>query len=209
MPVLNAPTGGKSISQSNPLYGDKAGRKGTSLLAKDARRRKMLTSIVDMIERGYSVTQMSRELELPYATAYKMFIRAQKRIHVEQNVAIDMMCSNVSAKYQRIIKELFEAWQCSKTDKDGAYKAPNADYIDRMLIALRDVRKLMGLDKTIEPQQNTTINQLNWDTLLRAGRVVENTLSPAQESDSVEDKIKQLEALVVAETDKKTLVLKK
>jgi hypothetical protein len=182
----------------------------TSQAVRKTRRRQYMVRMLGFMKKGYSVTQMSEELKCSYHYAYKMFAQLKKRIHLEQSASIEHLCSFVAHKYDVACGELLEAWDNSKTDPEtGKNKNPNIEYMQGLLDALRELRKLMGLDKTNDAQANqpTQAITVDWSSLLKAGRALQQTdvkeaqaLVSAATVDPVEQRIRTLQAKAI-ETD--------
>lgn len=166
-------------------------------LSKREKKRQDANNILALVRKGMSITDVSIRLNLSYQYCFLLFKKLQERTHREQSQSIEHLIAFVASKYDLACTELYEAWENSKIDENGKKCNPNTAYMELMMRALGEVRKLMGLDKFKENQQiaiqnnNTTVQAMNWDSLLRTSKVIQAENVIQQELDKAHDPVEQ------------------
>lgn len=173
------------------------------------------TEYLDLLAKGYAPYQARQKLGIKDKTGAKTLEnRTAKLIARLQARKLEELVFVAEIKHNFIYKSSLEEFEKSKIDpKTGSKRPGNPVYLQLANECIRDLRKLLALDRANDFVNNGQVNLFNWDSLhnkqgsnipqsLPNGqKVIGSSLQESSEEgslvklDPVEERIRQLERL--------------
>lgn len=163
-------------------------------------------AIINLLGEGYSYWEIGKKLRMNQDALQRYKVRICKILQETQGQKIEELILYTQLRHGHIYKKAMEAFEESRTDSKGNKRAGNSVYLQVANESLRDLRKLLGLDRSNDFINNGHVNLFNWDSLhsrqVNLPQSLPNSqpsaLSSSQEMvriDPVEERIRQLELL--------------
>jgi hypothetical protein len=163
-------------------------------------------NILSMLNQGYTHLEIRTKFKMDSARYSYFHERINKLIRKEQSHKIEELVGQTMMRHQYVYRNACTEFEKSKYDSKGNRKPGSAILLQVMNESLRDLRKLLGLDRTADIINNGNMAIFQWDSLTNPAQNqnVDNGVVPALESkviqvsanvDPIESRIRELERL--------------
>lgn len=113
-------------------------------------------------EKGYRQSRIAEKLGINQATVSTILKRLLARFREENKRAVEDYITEQVARYEYIIEEALDAWEKDLKGGNAINNQRDKDYLNVVIKAMEDIRKLIGL---IDTKENGPAN--NADPLAR------------------------------------------
>lgn len=129
-----------------------------------------------LLIQGYNLTEIAKELDLPYNRVYTLKRRFDERMKKLRERDIETLRDMKLLEYAWIKRQMIEQWEASKKDSKGNVKPGNVVYMDRYIAVQEAERKLLGLDTPIakESDGGNDTPMFDWRSLVSGNSITVN-----------------------------------
>lgn len=184
LPPRNGNGQGSSIlrNHTSPSQGEKS-------------RRSINNTIIALehLAKGLMPFEVRRAMNITPHQYVRISTRINKLAVKYQSRKIEELVFLAELRHNKVYREALEAFEQSKKDKDGKARPGNPIFLSVANESLRDIRKLLGLDKSADFINNGNMAILNWDSIHSANTQPE--VQAIATVDPIEERIRELEKI--------------
>lgn len=154
--------------------------------------------MIEWMEKGLMPYEVKRKMGLKPEDFNAIQSRIKRIVQKYEARKVQELVFYAEIKHNYIYKQCIEAFEQSKTDAKGNKRPGNPIFLQVANETIRDLRKLLGLDKANDLINNGNLNVFNWDSLHSQGNQADTqpgqvAVTAISKVDPIEERIRELE----------------